>query len=269
MNCYIKGIGVWSPWFNDWDAFCATVQAGQTLVDASEATPRPELIPRNERRRAPLSVRLAVEVSCRALRQSALPASEVACIFAYGQGDAGITDYMCRRLATAEQQVSPTKFHNSVHNAASGYWTISSGCMQAANSISAFDKTVPLSLLEAACQLASEQRPILLTMYDCPAPETLRYPLFIRHPFAAALLLVQEEQAGAADPLLQLEASSSACSEWPELAIAGLEELYTSNPAARILPVLAALARREAGEFRGAMPTGAAASMHYSVREQA
>ena len=39
-------------------------------------------------------------------------------MFTSTHGDLAITDYMCQTLATAPSEISPTKFHNSVHNAA-------------------------------------------------------------------------------------------------------------------------------------------------------
>ena len=54
--------------------------------------------------------------------------------------------------------ISPTRFHNSVHNAAAGYWTIGAGCMQATTALSAYDATFAEGLLEALAQLADGRR---------------------------------------------------------------------------------------------------------------
>ena len=66
----------------------------------------------------------------------------------------GITDYMSETLAGDDPaSISPTRFHNSVHNAAAGYWTIGAHCMQAATAISAYDASFAEGLLEALMQL--------------------------------------------------------------------------------------------------------------------
>jgi hypothetical protein len=62
-------------------------------------------------------------------------AADVPCVFASAHGDLSINDYMCGTLASDPTVLSPTKFHNSVHNAAVGYWTIGVGCMAASNSV--------------------------------------------------------------------------------------------------------------------------------------
>ena len=51
-------------------------------------------------------------------------------MFASTYGDLAITDYMCSTLAKAPMTLSPTRFHNSVHNAAAGYWSIATACRQ-------------------------------------------------------------------------------------------------------------------------------------------
>ena len=77
-------------------------------------------------------------------------------------GDLAITDYMCETLATDPTAVSPTKFHNSVHNAAAGYWTIAAGAMEPATAISA---DFAMGLLEALAQLATGADAVLLVGY--------------------------------------------------------------------------------------------------------
>ena len=126
LQCELVGIGAWGPGFNDWPTLKQLLLSDSLEQSNLEtSTPKPEVIPANERRRAPLPVKAAVDVSWQALQQSGIPSDQVACVFGSGLGDTEITDYMCRVLTTPEKQLSPTKFHNSVHNAAAGYWTIS------------------------------------------------------------------------------------------------------------------------------------------------
>ncbi len=71
------------------------------------------------------------------------------------------------------QAISPTKFHNSVHNAAAGYWTIGAGCTRAATALSAFDASFAQGLVEALAQL-QEHEAVLLVGYDGPSSGPLR-----------------------------------------------------------------------------------------------
>ena len=45
-------------------------------------------------------------------------------VFTSSSGDGDNVHEICETLAAADRQVSPTRFHNSVHNAPAGYWSI-------------------------------------------------------------------------------------------------------------------------------------------------
>ena len=75
-------------------------------------------------------VAVALEVALAACRAADRDPATLPSVFASTHGDLAITDYMCETLATDPTAVSPTKFHNSVHNAAAGYWTIGAGCVR-------------------------------------------------------------------------------------------------------------------------------------------
>lgn len=246
----LVGIGAWGPAFNNWaelQALFANPAVGEDLQWATQV-PKPEIIPANERRRAPLPVRAAVEVSWQALQQSGLVSGDVACVFGSGLGDTEITDYMCRVLTTTEKQLSPTKFHNSVHNAAAGYWTISTGCMKAANSIAAYQNTAGLSLLEAIIQCQQHQEPLLITLFDTAAHDAYRQIFACEHSFAAALLIVPVGSAASPIARLTMGDDSAATPAAPVFAHKLLGNLYRDNPAAKVLGLLQQLAAKKAGQ---------------------
>src|SRR5690606_36123265 len=156
-------------------------------------------------------------------------------VFGSGLGDTEISDYMCRVLTTDLKQLSPTKFHNSVHNAAAGYWTISSGCMKSANSIAAYQMTAGLALLEGMTQCAVQQEPVLVTLFDTKAHPRFDQMFACTQAFGAALLLQPMAHASNADGLT-LKLNVDAATTKPLLpAHAQLAALYSENPAAKIL----------------------------------
>ena len=71
-----------------------------------------------------------------------------------------------RRSRRRRSLLSPTKFHNSVHNAAAGYWSIGTGSYAPYTAISAYRYTFAAGLLETLAQVVSEGRPILLVAFD-------------------------------------------------------------------------------------------------------
>ncbi|MBS0217794.1 MAG: beta-ketoacyl synthase chain length factor [Proteobacteria bacterium] len=168
LNATIEGIGFWTRGIPDWSAARQFVASGELPADAP-SKPSPQLLPANERRRAPESVAVALEVAQAACSDAGRDPKTLASIFASTDGDLPITDYICATLRDAPDALSPTKFHNSVHNAAAGYWTIGQGCMAPSTALSAFACTFAQGLLEAMVNLACGEPAILLAAYDTGA----------------------------------------------------------------------------------------------------
>lgn len=164
----IEGIGFWAPGLPSFDAARAFAQGGG-LDAAAPARPSPGLLPPNERRRAPDSVAVALEVALQACTHAGRDPATLPSVFASTHGDLGITDYICATLASDARALSPTRFHNSVHNAAAGYWTIGTGCHAPTTAISSYDASFAQGLLEALVQLRAGAPAVLLVAYDAPS----------------------------------------------------------------------------------------------------
>lgn len=200
----------------------------------------------NERRRITPTARLALGVAREALSSTDLDPARVASVFACSGGDTDTLDKLCRALCMANRPVSPAQFHNSVHNAPAGYWSIASSSQQSSTSLSAYDGSFAAGLLDAYTMIAAGQGPVLLVAYDGPPPAALFPFRPVASPFAVALLLTP-------GPLGQPRGriSLSLVKEQAEHTMADdpLEALRKDNPAARSLPLLAALARGRAGRL--------------------
>nr|MDQ2972204.1 beta-ketoacyl synthase chain length factor [Pseudomonadota bacterium] len=169
---------------------------------------------------------------------SALP-----CVFASTQGELAITDYMCAMLASAPRELSPTKFHNSVHNAPAGYWTIATQCIAGSSAVSAYHTTFGAGLLEAAVLCAAEQTPVLFAAYDTAASGPLEEIARIAIPFGAALLLSPSPDDDATRLTIALRTGAKPDS-LPHCVSPGLQTLATDHPlSAHALVLLTALAQ--------------------------
>jgi hypothetical protein len=80
---------------------------------------------------------------------------------------------MCEALARPDRLVSPTRFTNSVHNVAAGYWHIATQAMRRRPAWAPSTPASPPGLLEAAAQCVHAQAPVLLVACDVPYPEPL------------------------------------------------------------------------------------------------
>ena len=63
-------------------------------------------------------------------------------------GDGEIVHRLCTALASPAAEVSPTDFHNSVHNAATGYWSIGAHSSAPSTALCAYDGSFAAGLLE-------------------------------------------------------------------------------------------------------------------------
>lgn len=257
LDIGIEGIGVWSPELRDWENARRILVDNVPIAAPLNARPAASMLPAGERRRAPESVRIAVEAAQQACAMANRAARELAHVFASGYGDVPINDYLCATLAHIPFDVSPTKFHHSVHNAAAGYWTIGSGCMRASTAVSAGAASFGAGLLEAALRACADTEPVLLVAYDVAACGPLCDTIASRSAFAVALVVAPRSPSAVARARLRLVDGAVALA--PTLPL--LHANHVGNPAAASLPLLAALARRESTAFRIAV----APSLHLDM----
>lgn len=197
----VLGIGAWAAGMPDWASLRAVARGEAEPAADAPRKPAPELLPPNERRRAPDTVLLALDAALAACRAANADPAKLSSIFASMHGDLSITDAMCRTLAESPTDISPTRFHNSVHNAAAGYWTIGCGCRAASTAISAFRATMAQALVEAAMQLTAGEQAVLLVAYDGTSTGPLAAVSTSTGLFGIALVLAR---ADAAHPALRL-----------------------------------------------------------------
>jgi len=242
----IAGIGIWSPFFSDWHAFCDGMNNGNWQADTQL---RPSLIPARELRRSPQSVKMAVEVLSQACAMVELDPADMAVVFSSSMGDIQITDYLCRILADTPGLVSPTRFHNSVHNATTGYWSIASQAHAPTNAVSAYAYTAPMALFEAAVQAAEEAAPVLVVCQEMAAPEALRFACPSDHPFSMALLLTSPGFCAIPMASIQIGVRPGKA-DWPELP-GTLKNWFDGNFGARLLPLATAMSAGGRGPDQG------------------
>ncbi|RUL76044.1 beta-ketoacyl synthase chain length factor [Dyella choica] len=235
LHVQVKGIGLCSPHLADFHALRGLL-AGELPAVATTRAHASALSP-NERRRAPQSVLVAIEAASQAVAMSGYAASGLACVFASAYGDQATTDYMCNLLARAPTELSPTRFHNSVHNAAAGYWTIATDCRASSSATCAGNASFGAGLLEAAVLACADHRPVLLVCSDDAGVGPLGELIGSTQFFGCALVLSPGTDTGIQ---LRLAVTASA-PRHPPLPADCLAWMH-SNPAAAALPLLAMLA---------------------------
>lgn len=244
LSAYVQGIGVLGPGLVDWPSAVAALNGTAPHVMQPTQVPVPEVLPPAERRRTGRVVRLALAVGLEAVSRSGDDPSGLAAVFTSSSGDGQNCHELCEVLASGDRRVSPTRFHNSVHNAAAGYWSIATGARAPSTALCAYDASFAAGLIEALAQVVVAQTSVLLLAYDAPYPEPLHAKRPMRDAFGVALVFAPRENASS------LARLTAALSEGPatRLPNAELEALRASIPAARSLPLLQLLALREQGQ---------------------
>lgn len=256
---YLSSVGITAPGLSDW------AEAAPVLCGTAKYTPQPlkltapELLPATERRRSSDSVRIALRVANEALPAEVAKQLIPIAIFSSAYGDPTVTHRLCDLLSETPPAASPTLFHNSVHNAPAGYWSIATANKNTTNSIAAGIYSAAAGLITAVSQCIAEQQAVLLVSYDLPYPSPLSEKCPIVAPFASALLLTPKQDDDSIFKLnIELASTASTSIENGEL-----ETLRQGNPAARMLPLLQAIASSK-GECD--LPYNAQQRLHVEVK---
>lgn len=237
----ITGIGICGPGLKGWDASAKILRGEVPYLAADTDITAPTILSPLERRRASNTVKLALGVAQEAVERIGADPTQLPAIFASSQGESHVTHQLLETLATPDSIISPTKFHNSVHNTAAGYWSIVVGSHASYDSLGAGEHTFGAALLKAAAYIEVEGRPLLLVVFDAPFPEPMNRVYPMGCPFAAAVVI---EPVAAANPICRV-ACSSAIDANPDAwtsANPELNSMLMDNPAGQSLAVLEAIA---------------------------
>ena len=190
------------------------------------------------------TVRLALAVGAEAFAAAGRDAAITPTIFASSGADSETIDEILKALDAPTPELSPTRFHNSVHNAPAGYWGIATGSPAPSSSLCCYDDSFTAGLLEAAVMATTDRCTVAVIAYDVQYPEPLSFVRRIGAPFAMALVLSHASTAAAVASLdITLRPQSAPATA---ATVPALEALRTNTPAARSLPLLQAIAREAA-----------------------
>ena len=241
LTAYIEGIGLLGPGLTDWPSSLAVLSGQQPYHPHKTILPSSMLLPAAERRRSGAIVKLTLATGLEAIASAGLDAASLPSVFSSSGGDGGNCHAICEMLASDDRQISPTRFHNSVHNTAAGYWSIATGAMATSSVLCALDASFGAGLLEALTQVVVDNTRSVLIACDTAYPEPLYSVRPIPDAFGLSLVLAPQRSTQA---LAQITVClTDACAD--QLDDAALEYLRISIPAARGLPLLRCIALRQ------------------------
>lgn len=236
LHIHVDGISLFGPGMSGWTQAREVLNGHTPLELAPLQLPPVNALPPAERRRVGIAVKLAMACGFDAAQHA--NTERLTTVFSSTGGDCDNCHNILDTLASSDRSVSPTRFHNSVHNAPAGYWSIATGCMATSTSLCAFDATFAAGLIEASTQALSSGAPCLLIAFDTAYPE----PLYALRPIPHAMgigLLISPHKTPATRASLAIALSSAPPTSMHN---PGLEALRQRVPAARSLPLLQLLA---------------------------
>jgi hypothetical protein len=190
---YVRGLGFWTPGFASPEAWC------RGEPDPSVDAPEVALLSGPLRRRATGLTRVAVEVLHQAIHTLDRDVATIPIVWATAHGEHSTAMKILGMMRSGEGKLSPTHFHNSVHNTASGYASIALGNCSPSTTVTGGVELVASSFLEAACHLEATAEDAVVVLADEPlqppfncsdgaAPLALAFCLSSRSEGAGAVL---------------------------------------------------------------------------------
>jgi hypothetical protein len=240
---YIEGVSLLGPALNNWQEAIPILRGEVAWESQPVKLPPPEVLPAAERRRAGEAIKLSMAVGLAAVRDAGADPATLANVFSSTGGDCENCHAILDVLASPDRQISPTRFHNSVHNAPAGYWGIGTHCTEASTSLCTYDASFSAGLLEAAAQALVTGQPCLLVAFDTAYPEPLYSLRPIPYAFGIGMVISPVKTAASKATISMSLADEPAC----KMEDDQLEWLRCEAPAARGLPVLQMLATGSSG----------------------
>ena len=244
LTVYVDGIGFWAPGIRGLGRAAARARRRRTFARPKRhAKPSPAILPPTERRRAPEPVLLASEAAGQAARWPAANRRRWPACSRRRTAIWRSPTQMCATLAADPRELSPTRFHNSVHNAPAGYWTVAAHCHKHRDRD---QRRAPAASRRASSkrrlEVAAEGDAVLLAAYDIAARGPLAEVAPSGVPFAAAFVLSPSRSAAS---LAQLSARRTAGhDDFRGMCPHALAAFATNPTAVQALPLLVALAQR-------------------------
>lgn len=187
---YLTGLGLWSPGY-------ASVSAWREgALDEEVVKPPCKLVGGRLKRGSSRFANMLGEAVAQAAEAGGVDPGAVPIVYGSSLGEIETMVTLLRMLFEEEGKLSPNRFKNSVHNAASGLVSIGTSNTRFTTAIGGGDATFELSLVEAWTLLDDEPGAVLLSVADDVPPAPLD-ALGAHGALALGFCFASEPRAGA------------------------------------------------------------------------
>lgn len=210
MSASVEGWGLWAPGFPNAEAWLSRRR------DELARKPPVEIVASRMKRATSVCTRAAVEVVTQAGRDAAWPLDSFATVFGSRHGEIQIAIEQMVMMQEDSGVVSPARFKNSVHNTASGLFSIAAQNREFTTALAAGPQTFAMALLEATTLLATGAADrVVVAITDEPLPAPI--DSFSDHPaLGVALALAAAPSARSRGLLAAVRSGEGPSPELPE-----------------------------------------------------
>lgn len=231
FDIYVDAISMISPSGDQPGNISKILQSGSIPSFVKDWRAAPTLINGRALRRLSPQTLLAIAVAeqmYRALDDNA------AWVFSSAYSEGETLKVILESLCRDDLAVRPLRFQNSVHNAASGQWTIAAQITKPVTSICGGDATAVSGLLKAILQARLEDRSVGFVSFDMPLPFPLETSHRITLPAGIGLAVSPKLTVKS---FARMTVSFETCDISPVSTVYGTLALETGNPVFKLLPL--------------------------------
>lgn len=224
MKVYINNINVWLQGLSD-TRDLALWASNKLSLPEDFTPPKPQYYPRVQLRR--LSPFSRVAMHCLDMPQAL--SKNLPLVFASQHGDLAKTVTLIKNTALGED-LSPTQFALSVHNATTGLFSIATDNTAATTTISAGENTFLEGLVEASMQCQQEKTSVIYNYCDFDVP--LEYRQYEQKKPARCITLIlssQNETNNQATIELALRNNQSKAETTSDLSLSFIKQFYAQT----------------------------------------
>lgn len=239
----VTGLAFWTPGYGSLGAW-ARGEHDESVVDCACAWVPPRLL-----RGASRFTRMLGEAAEQATRDAGADPKTIATVYGSDYGEIETMVVLLDTIFRGDGQLSPMRFKNSVHNAASGLASIGQGNQSFSTALAAGKRTFEASMLEAMALLDERGGSVVVSIADDVLPEPL-VQLEGWEAVAVGIVLAHEaEPSRVIATLSELAVDDAATARATHLLGRPLGDRRVSTTAAAASPLVDALVYRRAGRI--------------------
>lgn len=236
---HVRAMAVWTPRL-------PSLAAWRTKEASEPAAPAAAILGARARGRASMLTRMISEVATAATQAATVELAQVPLIVGSAYGEMETTSQLLTMMSEGDGTLSPARFQSSVHNAAAGLLSITTGNQGFSTCVASGDATTSAILIEAQAWLAEHGGEVLVILAE------ERLPAFFAHnetfePAAAALVLsASPEQAlatlelGERAPGATVRAAHAALGRTPVAPLLALIDAVSDRKSEVLVPAIGA-----------------------------